>query len=382
MIKGEKMMFPGRPTRAEIDLTALLHNYRQVKSNAGANRKVLAAVKADAYGHGAVAVARALERHGADFLGVALTEEGVQLREAGIRLPILLLGGFYPGQEGTLLDHRLTPILFDLEGARRLHETAFLRGVRHPCHLKVDSGMGRVGFREEELGEVLGRLREWPSLDLEGVLSHFALSDVPGHPVITQQLERFRRALAAIREAGFTPRYRHISNSAAVLSLDIPECTLVRPGIMLYGSPPSAHFEKGFDLRPVMSLRTAIAQIKRVPEGTGVSYGHRFVTSRPSRLAAIPIGYGDGFSRRLSNIGEVLLRGKRVKVAGTVCMDWTLLDVTDVPEAEVGDTVTLMGEDKAERIRAEEWAEKIGTISYEVFCNIGKRVPRVYTGAL
>ncbi|MBN1141992.1 MAG: alanine racemase, partial [Deltaproteobacteria bacterium] len=158
------------------------------------------------------------------------------------------------------------------------------------------------------------------------------------------------------------------------------ECNMVRPGIMLYGSPPSTHFEQGFDLRPVMSLRTAIAQLKAVPEGTGISYGHRFVTCRPSLLAAIPIGYGDGFSRRLSNIGAVLIRGKRAPVAGTVCMDWTLIDVTDIPGVEVGDAVTLLGSDGDERISAEEWAGKIGTISYEVYCGIGKRVPRVYSG--
>ncbi|NLC71218.1 MAG: alanine racemase [Desulfuromonadaceae bacterium] len=373
-------MFSGRPTRAEIDLQALIHNFSQVKTLAGAKRKVLAAVKADAYGHGAVPAALALERHGADFLGVALTEEGLQLREAGIGLPILLLGGFYPGQEEAILDHRLTPILFDLESARRLNEAARRKGSVHPFHLKIDSGMGRVGFREEELGEALGRLHGFSSLDMEGVLSHLALSDVPDHPATAVQLERFRRALELIRASGFQPRCRHISNSAAVLSLPVPECNMVRPGIMLYGSPPSVHFEKGFDLRPVMSLRTAVAQLKRVPEGTGVSYGHRFVTSRPSLLAAIPIGYGDGYSRRLSNCGEVLIRGKRARVAGTVCMDWTVIDVTDIPGVQVGETVTLLGRDGDDQISAEEWAEKVGTISYEVYCGIGKRVPRVYRG--
>jgi len=375
-------MLSGRPTRAEIDLQALLHNFFLAKKFSGPERKVLAAVKSDAYGHGAVPAARILERHGADFLGVALTEEGIELRTAGIGLPILLLGGFYPGQEGALLDHGLTPVIFDLEAARRLNETARLRDIRHPCHLKIDSGMGRVGFREEELDAVLAGLRDFSSLEMQGVLSHFALSDYPGHPSIANQMECFRRSLGRIRAAGFRPALCHISNSAAVLSLQLPECNMVRPGIMLYGSPPSAHFEKDFDLRPVMSLRTAISQLKKVPEGTGVSYGHRFVTSRPSLVAAIPVGYGDGYSRRLSNIGEVLIRGRRAPVAGTICMDWTLIDVTHIPDVRVGDAVTLLGEENGERISAEEWAEKVGTISYEIYCGIGKRVPRVYHGDL
>jgi alanine racemase len=373
-------MFPGRPTCAEIDLEALVHNYLQVKKFAGKEKKVLAAVKSDAYGHGAVPVARALERNGADFFGVALTEEGLELRAAGIKLPILLLGGFYPGQEEALVENRLTPILFDLEAAGRLNEAARRAGQVFPYHLKIDSGMGRVGFREEEMDGVLDRLRSFSSLSMEGVLSHLAVSDLPGNPFTAVQIERFLRILKKIRAAGFDPPCRHISNSAAVLSLDIPDCTMVRPGIMLYGSPPSSYFNKGFDLRPVMSLRTAVAHLKPVPAGTGVSYGHRFVTNRPSLVAAIPIGYGDGFSRRLSNCGEVLIRGRRARVAGTVCMDWTLIDVTDIPGVQVGDTVTLMGEDGNDRIRAEEWAGHIGTISYEVFCGLGKRVPRRYRG--
>jgi alanine racemase len=373
-------MLGHRPTHVEIDLEALCHNLQQARRQAGPDRRVLAVVKADAYGHGAARVAPALQAAGADCFGVAMVEEGIELRRAGIIRPILVLGGIYPGQEEEVSRHALIPCLFDLESARRLNTFALAAGRILPYHLKLDTGMGRIGFRPEELSVVLGEYSALKGLVLEGVITHLALADEPDHPFTDEQLGLFRECLGRIRAAGFAPVYTHLANSAALFSREIPECNLVRPGIVLYGGLPSAHFAGRLDLKPVMSFRTSVAQLKTVPTGTGISYGHRFRASRPTTLAAIPVGYADGFSRHLSCQGEVLVRGQRAKVAGTVCMDWTLIDVSHIPEIAVGDQVTLLGRDNGNLISADEWAAKVGSISYEVFCQVSKRVPRIYRG--
>jgi alanine racemase len=369
-----------RPTHVEIDLDALRHNFHQARLKAGKDRKLLAVVKADAYGHGTVQVATALQNAGADMFGVAIVEEGLELRQAGIMLPILVLGGIYPGQEEDLFRYNLVPCLFDLASARRVNRLAEETGRICPFHLKLDTGMSRVGFRPEELPQVLPELAAMRSLSLDGVISHLALADELQHPFTDEQVNRFRTALALILEAGFRPTHTHISNSAALFSRDLPECNMVRPGIILYGGLPADSFADRLDLRPVMSFRTSVAQVKKIPAGTGVSYGHRFVAAKETVLATIPVGYADGFSRQLSNRGEVLIRGRRAKIAGTVCMDWTLVDVTDIPGVAVGDRVTLLGRDNGNVISAEEWAAHVGSISYEVFCQVSKRVPRIYRG--
>jgi len=367
-----------RPTHVEIDLSALRHNFAQARLQAGTERQLLAVVKADAYGHGAVPVAKTLEQAGADLFGVALVEEGVELRQAGIQRPILILGGTYPGQESLLFDFDLTPSLFDLGLAQRLNALATERNCLCKVHLKLDTGMGRIGFRPEELAEVLTTLHGLSALEVDGVFSHLALADEPSDPLTDTQIKRFRGCLEQIHQSGFTPQRIHISNSAALFTRELVECNVFRPGIVLYGALPSDWFAEQLDLRPVMHLRSRVAQLKEVPVGTGVSYGHRFATERPSLLAAIPIGYADGYNRLLSNCGEVLIRGRRARVAGTVCMDWTLVDVTDVPGVQVGDSVTLLGCAGEQCISAEEWAAKVGSISYEVFCRISHRVPRHY----
>ncbi len=369
-----------RPTYVEIDLAALQHNFRQASRQAGDGCELLAVVKADAYGHGADRVAPALQQAGADLFGVAMVEEGIELRRVGVNRPILVLGGVYPGQESELLAHELVPVIFEMETARRLNALALAGGRRLSYHLKFDSGMGRLGFRVEELPATLAALGELPGLIMDGLISHLAVADDPTHPFTAEQADLFRGALSLVRAAGFTPRYIHLSNSAALFSQQFSECNLVRPGIVLYGGLPAPDFAECLDLRPVMSFRTAVAQLKDVPAGTGVSYGHRFVAGRSTRLAAIPVGYADGYSRQLSNVGEVLIRGQRATVAGTVCMDWTLIDVTDIPQVAVGDEVTLLGCDNGQCITAEEWAQRIDTINYEVFCQISKRVPRLYLG--
>lgn len=369
-----------RTTYTEIDLAALRHNFMQVRSQVATGVQVLAVVKADAYGHGAPQVALALQSFGADLFGVAMVEEGMALREAGVERPILVLGGIYPGQEEDLLRNGLIPTLFSVETAQRLDKAAAETGLPCAYHLKIDTGMGRVGFRPDELPEVLPVLSDLLHLRMGGVISHLAMADEPERPFTEEQLCLFRRCLDLVRKAGFSPEFTHISNSAAIFTQAVPECNLVRPGIVLYGGLPATSFAGRIDVQPVMSFRTSVVQVKRVPAGTGVSYGHRFVAGRETVLAAIAVGYADGYNRRLSNCGEVLIRGQRARVAGTVCMDWTLIDVTDIPGVEVGDQVTLLGCDNGNRISAEEWAERIGSISYEVFCQVSKRVPRIYSG--
>jgi alanine racemase len=373
-------MLGHRPTYVEIDLAAIRHNLLEVRRRLGPVGKILAVVKADAYGHGAQRVAPVLAAAGADLFGVAIVEEGIELRHAGVRQPIIVLGGFYPGQELSLLQHELIPCLFDLESARRLETIAAAAGVIWPYHLKIDTGMGRIGFQPEELATVLPQLATLTHLRLDGVLSHLALADDPPHPLTAEQIAIFRSILDQVRAAGFAPVDIHLGNSATIFSRAIPECNVVRPGIVLYGAAPSAYFSGQLDLQPVMSFRSRIALLKSVPAGTGISYGHRYRVTRPSTIAAVPVGYADGYSRQLTNRGEVLVRGQRAPVAGTVCMDWIMVDVTAIPGVSVGDEVTLLGRDHAAAITAEEWAEKVGTISYEIFCNVSKRVPRIYRG--
>jgi len=363
-----------RPTCAVIDLAALHHNYLQIRARAGC--AVLAVVKADAYGHGAVAVARALGTFGIDLLGVALLEEAQELRDAGITTPILLLGETFAGQEAALASGAIIPCLSDLASIRRLDEEGRRLGRVLPFHLKIDTGMSRLGLLPTDLARLLAGLAPLTQVRLDGVLSHFALADEPDSPVSAQQEDIFRQALAALRAAGYAPTYIHFSNSAALFSRAMPECNLVRPGITLYGGLPGATFAPQLELQPVMNVRSQIARLKTIPAGTGVSYGHHFVAPRETVLAAIPIGYADGYNRRLTN-GEALLRGERVTVVGTICMDWILLDVTAVVDVAVGEQVTLLGRDGDAIISADEWAARIGTISYEVFCAISKRVPRV-----
>ena len=369
---------PSRPTRVEIDLSALRFNLQQVRQRVGPACEILAVVKADAYGHGVAGVAPALAAAGTDQFGVALVGEGLALRRLGLTQPVIILGGVFPGEEAAVLDHDLQPALYDLDAARRLDAAARSAGRCLPCHLKIDTGMGRLGFRPERLHEVLAVLKALPGVELRGVASHLAMADEPQRPFTAEQLGRFRAVAEQVRTAGFVPRYLHIANSAAIYSRDLADCNLVRPGISLYGGLSGTPFEQTIPQRPVMSFLSQVAQLKEVPAGEGISYAHRFVTSRPSLLAAVPVGYADGYNRLLTNRGEVLIRGRRAPVAGTVCMDWILVDVTGIPGVTVGDQVTLLGRDGDDCITAFEWADKIGTITYEVFCNISKRVPRIF----
>lgn len=369
-----------RPTRAEIDLAALRDNVQAVRSLAP-RAGVLAVVKANAYGHGAVQVALVLEPLEVELLGVALVEEGMELRNAGVRKPILVLGGAYEGGYDLMVEAELTPTIFRFEHLRQLSEAAARQGRTVKAHVKLDTGMGRIGLLAEELAPFIEALQRTPNVVVDGLLSHFANADLADAELTLKQIQRFKDALALLRQHGIDPKFRHLSNSAGVL--DRPEVrdgldlNLVRPGIMLYGLSPATWLKDNVALRPVLSWKTALTHLKRVPRGTPVSYGSTWVAQRDSLIGTLPIGYADGFSRDYSSKGEALIHGRRVKIAGRVCMDMCMLDLTDVPNAAVGDEVVLIGRQGSDRITAEELAALAGTIHYEVLCAVGARVPRV-----
>ncbi len=373
-----------RPTRVEVSERALWHNVRWVKQQIG-GAGLLAVVKANAYGHGAVHVARVLEREGVAMLGVALVEEGLELRNAGVRAPILVMGGSYEGGYELMVQHELTPTLFRFEHLEGLSRAAAKLGIRARAHLKVDTGMARLGVQLSELTDFLRALTAAQThVELDGFMSHFASADDPGNPSTEEQLRRYGQALTAVRAHGFSPRWRHVANTAGVLSgMGLPPQTdvnLVRPGILLLGVAPASWLSAKAPLEPVLSWKTGVTHLKTIEPGTAVSYGGTWVAQRRTLLATLPVGYADGFGRSFSNRGSVLIRGQRAPVVGRVTMDMSLVDVTDVPGAALHDEVVLLGAQGGLRLAAEELAALSDTIPYEIMCGIGARVPRVLVG--
>ncbi|MFN0088543.1 MAG: alanine racemase [Blastocatellia bacterium] len=372
-----------RPTWAEISLSALRENYRNIKAHLTGGAKLMAVVKADAYGHGAVACARALEAIGADGFGVALVEEGTGLRRAAIGRPIYCLGGFWQGQAAEVLAGDLTPAIFRLDQAEELQARARAMGRAARVHLKLDTGMGRLGVPVADLAPFARALKRFDHLHLEGLMTHFADADSEAAEGTGGQIARFDEGLAILRGMGFDPRELHLGASAGLHAYPESHGTLARAGASLYGltrdvlSPRLAPL----DVRPVMSLHSRIVMLKTVPAGESLGYGRTFTTTRESRIATLAIGYADGWRRALSNRGRVLLRGRFAPVVGRVSMDLTIIDVTDIPEAALGDAAALIGEQGGLRLSAEEVAERIGTISYEVVTGISARVPRIFPGA-
>ncbi|MCJ7663447.1 MAG: alanine racemase [Desulfobacterales bacterium] len=374
------MSFCSHTTTAEVDLGALVYNYHQLRRFAPASVKFLAVVKADAYGHGAIPVSKKLEELSADFLGVARVQEGVELRNGGIKKPILVLSGIYQEEVEEVLDYKLTPMIYRLEIAESLSAAAGRRGKKIPVHLKVDTGMGRIGVIAEEAPAFADRVRKFKNLEIEGIASHLSTADEGDSAFAAEQLERFSRTIEEMRRLAIDPPFCHIANSAALVNLPAAHFTLVRPGIMLYGSYPSPSLKDKVSLRQVMSWKSRIADLKKLPAGYPISYGRTFITQRPSLIAAIPVGYADGYHRLFSNRGQVLIKGMRAPVVGRVCMDWTMVDVTAITGVEVGDEVVLMGSQSGHEITPEEMGGWIGTISYEILCSVGKRVSRIYKG--
>jgi alanine racemase len=368
----------GRPTVAEVSLPALRANCRRVRELVGPGVAVMAVVKADAYGHGAVPAARAFVEAGASALGVSTVEEGVELRRAGIAAPVVVLGGCFPGEEGEAVAHDLGASVWTLAAARALAGAARAAGRAARVHVKVDTGMTRLGL---DLGDVEAFAREvrgLAGLEVAGVFSHFASADAVDTASARTQVERFRTAVGALAAAGIRPALVHLANSAAVLTAPEAHFTMVRPGIMLYGCAPAPHLAARAGLRPAMCLRTAVAQIRRIGPGTAVGYGGTFVAARPTTIAVLPVGYADGYHRLASNRAQVLVRGRRVAVAGRVCMDHTMIDVTDAGEVAAGEPVVLFGAQRGATLGAEELAAWCETIAYEMLTSVGRRVPRVH----
>jgi alanine racemase len=365
-------------TYASIDLAALGHNLSQIQERLGHNCSVMAVVKANAYGHGAIEISRTLVDRGISRLAVASVQEGMALREAGITAEILVLVDLFDNHIQDLLAYRLTPVITEQRLLPDLAKAAEAANQSFPIHIKVDTGMGRLGFSPHEVARLFDALPGWKSLRVEGFMTHLADSDGDDSSHTEQQLKSFCSLLDYVERRGFKVPIVHVANSAAVVRYPQSHFSLVRPGIMLYGYHTLPDPVPRFELKPLLSLRTTVMQLRTIKPGESVSYNRTFVAKRPSTIAVLPIGYADGYSRRLSNQGFVLIDGKRAPIVGLICMDMTMADVTDIPLVHVGDEVTLIGRQGQDAIWADEIAGWTGTIPYEVLCAIGPRIPRVY----
>ncbi len=365
--------------RVEIDRAALRHNFRQVRKLVGPIMGILAVVKADAYGHGLIPAAQAFAEAGATAFGVAEVEEGVQLRQAGITGQIVVMLGVDRQGAAEAVAHDLTPVVYTLEALESLGAQAAKGGCRKGVQIKVDVGMGRLGLLPHEIEPFLTALRRFPSLYLSGIVSHFPKADVEGDATTDKQYALFQELLARVQDGG-EARVNHIANSATLMRYPEMRCDLVRPGISLYGCYPADWLRQAsdLDLRPVMRFATTVLQVKEVPAGHGISYGYRYVTERPTRLAVLPVGYADGYLRRMAGKAEVLLAGQRALVRGMICMNACMADVTEIPGIKAGDEAVLLGRQGAGEIGAEEIARWSDTINYEILCLFGSCNRQVY----
>jgi len=369
-----------RPTRAEINLGHLMHNLRAVQKVTG-GVPVWAVLKADGYGHGAKAVARTLERDGAAGVCVALVEEGIELREAGIKIPILVVGGHFGRAWSDIIAHGLTPMIHDPGQVEALaEEVRYLGSEPFNVHVKVDTGMGRLGVTLREMGRLIQAFESHPEVRLHGLMTHYACADSPDTTYLEEQRTAFEEATAVLARAGLSPVIRHAANSAALFVDKKHHFDLVRPGLALFGVEPVAN--SGVELLPAMRVRTEIVALRDLAVGQSVGYGATWTALRQSRIATIPVGYADGLSRGLSNRGHVLLAGRRAPIAGVVSMDMTMVDVTDLPDIDLGEECVVLGSQKgrlgSDCVTANEIAEALGTIPWEVLTSVSRRVPRFY----
>jgi len=362
----------------EIDLKALRHNFEQVRRFLKPPTKIMAIVKSDAYGHGMIPISKELSKLGVDFLGVGDVREGLTLRKAKISSPIVVLLGISGEECECVIQNNLIPAVYRLDITHGLSQEALKRDRIQKIHLKIDTGMGRLGIPAHEVTSFLGKIKPLKSLEVEALFSHLACAHEFDEEYTRFQLEGFRKAIVEAKRMGFSLLYNHIANSAAIINYKEAHFDLVRPGIMLYGSLPSPQFKEKAFLKPVMTFKSRIIQIKRLPPNSGISYGRTYVTPREALIATIPVGYDNGYMKSLSNKGEVLIGGRRAKIVGTVCMNLLMIDVTNIPNVQVNDEVVLLGRQMKDVITAEEIAEKAGTISYDIYCAFGNRNQRVY----
>lgn len=366
-----------RPTWAEINLDNLNYNFAQIKKLIGPHIKVMGTVKADAYGHGLVPIAKKLSECGVDYLGVASIDEGIQLREAKIYMPILIMGLILKDDIDPLLKYDLATTVCTEELAEALNKRARVLHNRLTVHIKVDTGMGRIGVMHKEAFEVVNNIRKNKLLNVEGIFTHFAFADM-NKKFTLYQIDLFNRLIETLQKSMIRIPLIHAANSFGIINFKESHFNMVRPGLAMYGLCQDDRIRMRF--KPVLSLKTKVVYVKNVPKGYGISYGHTYITQRKTTIVTLPVGYGDGYPRNLSNIASVLIKGKRFKISGRICMDQIMVDVADTP-VNIGDEVVLIGSQGKNTITVEELASLYGTIPYEIVCGLGSRIPRVYTDA-
>ena len=366
---------------AEINLDAVSHNIAQIEQRIGKDTKIMGVIKADGYGHGAVPIGKELERMESLWgYAVATAEEGEILRRNGLKKPILILGAVFPEKYGILAKNEIRPTVYSMKQAGELERFAEKWGCVLKVHLKIDTGLSRLGFQvTEEAAEELAQIAGMPHIIVEGIFTHFAMADARDKTMAKEQLRQFQKMKEMMSRRGISIPISHCANSAAMIDLPESGMSLVRAGISLYGMWPSGEVRKeNLDLQPALSLKSRIVFLKELEPGRTISYGATYETKKRQRIATIPVGYADGYPRSLSNRGYVLIHGKPAPVCGRICMDQFMVDVTDIPEAEEGDEVTLVGKDGAREISMEEIGDLSGRFNYEFACDLGKRIPRVY----
>jgi len=367
-----------RPAWVEIETAAIRENIRRIKALVGPRRKVMAVVKAEAYGHGAYQVAQLASAEGIEWFGVAMPEEGIALRQAGVGGNILVFAPFLPEQAATFCAYDLVATITSWEGAAALSREAILRRQKARVHIKVDTGMGRIGFLAAEAGAAIERILSLPGLTVEGIYSHFATADAADLTYARQQLNTFTRVVNDLETKGISIPLKHLANSGGILNLPDSYFDMVRAGLILYGMSPSPWRDREkLGLRPAFSLKAKVVFVKRAQAGTGISYGQRYHTRKETTIVTLPIGYADGWSRALSGKTRVLINGEYYPVVGTICMDQCMVEVGDAP-VQVGDEVVLIGKQRGKEITVEEVAAHLNTINYEVVCQISSRAPRIY----
>ena len=367
-----------RPVWVEVNLDNIKFNINQVKKNIPEDTLIMAVVKADAYGHGVLQVAQAAVEAGSDRLAVALPEEGRQLRKADFKLPIQILGEVLPEQVSLLVDWNLIPTISKIETVKKLDQLAAEKGIVKKVHVKVDTGMGRIGVFPDNAIQFIKNVKSFDNIEVEGLMTHFAKADEEDKEYTYNQWEKFQMVIDKLEEENIEIPIKQAANSATIIDLPQMALNMVRPGIMMYGLRPSHEVDQDFKLKPALSWKAKIVYLKEVPPGTGISYGATYVTDKEAKIATIPMGYADGYSRLLSNKGEVLINGQRAPIRGRVCMDQFMVDVSHIDNVKIGDEVVLIGTQGDKEVSATEMADIIGTINYEITCDITKRVPRIY----
>ena len=369
-------------TWAEVDLDAVAHNIREIRKITNKEAQIMAVVKADAYGHGFLETTKTLLDNGADRLAVAVLQEGKQLRKSGVDVPILILGASAPEDAEDLIEFGITPTVFDYEFAKALSDTAKKRGTVTKVHIKLDTGMTRIGFviNDEDNTEIINtiiKISKLPYLEIEGIFSHFSTSDEYDSAYTLMQFDRFMGVVNALEEKGLKIPIRHICNSAGIMMYPQMHLDMVRPGVILYGMYPSNEVDKSrLNLIPAMTIKSTLTLVKEVEAGRGVSYGKEYITDKTTKIATVPIGYADGYLRKIAKKGKMVVNGAEVPIIGRICMDQCMIDVTNVHNIDKGDEVIVFGKDK---ITIDDLAEWLETINYEIACIVGKRIPRIYT---